>query len=132
MSQENRSHGAASDKRLPDVYVKLLDTLDRLDVYTHRALMQYPKYERFLLCAEIRTSMSQIERLVVTAWLRFHKKTTFGDLDIEKEVLKRWVAKSRRLGYITPGRAAEWIDIIDALGRQIGGWKKHWEKDITN
>lgn len=125
MSQEIKSHGEASDKRLPDVYVKLLDTLDRLDVYSHKALLQFPKYERFLLCAEIRSSLSTIERLVVTAWLRFHKQSTFRDLDIEKEVLKRWVVKSRRLGYITPGRSTEWIDIIDTLGRQIGGWIKH-------
>lgn len=125
MSQEAKSHEEASGKRLPDVYVKLLDTLDRLDVYSHKALMQFPKYERFLLCAEIRSSLSAIERLVITAWLRFHKQSTFRDLDIEKEVLKRWVVKSRRLGYITPGRSAEWIDIIDTLGRQIGGWIKH-------
>lgn len=69
MSQEIKSHGEASDKRLPDVYVKLLDTLDRLDVYSHKALMQFPKYERFLLCAEIRSSISAIERLVITARL---------------------------------------------------------------
>lgn len=90
MSQEAKSHGEASDKRLPDVYVKLLDTLDRLDVYSHKALMQFPKYERFLLCAEIRSSISAIERLVITAWLRFHKQSTFRDLDIEKEVLEGW------------------------------------------
>lgn len=125
MGHGNMSHGAASDRRLPEVYVKLLDTLDRLDTYTHRALKMYPKYERFLLCAEIRSSINTIERLIVTAWLRFHKKTTFRDLDIEKEILKRWVAKSRRLGYITPGKAAEWTEIIDTLGRQIGGWIKH-------
>lgn len=125
MNQGKMSHGAASDRRLPDVYVKLLDTLDRLDVHSHKALLQYPKYERFLLCAEIRTSLSKIERLIVTAWLRFHKQTTFRELDIEKEVLKRWVAKSRRLGYITPGLSKDWIEMIDTLGRQIGGWIKH-------
>ena len=125
MSQGNMGHEAASGKRLPDVYVKLLDTLDRLDLYTHRALKLYPKYERFLLCAEIRNSMMTIERLIVTAWLRYHKQTTFRDLDVEKEVLKRWVIKSLRLGYITAGKSIEWIEIIDTLGRQIGGWIKH-------
>lgn len=125
MSQERMSYVATPDKGLPEVYITLLDTLESLDVYTHVILQRFPKYERFLLCAEIRSSLNQIRRLVITAWKRYHKQTTFRDLDVEKEVLVGWIKKSRALEYITPGQSVEWLEIVAKLGRQLGGWVKH-------
>ena len=41
----------------------LLTKLEELDTYSHKALIQFPKYEKFVLCAEIRQTLTAIIRL---------------------------------------------------------------------
>ena len=41
----------------------LLTKLEELDAYSHKALVQFPKYEKFVLCAEIRQTLTAIIRL---------------------------------------------------------------------
>ena len=52
-------------------------------LYGYQALKQFPKHETHVLGAEIRLSMLQLQRLVITAFKRYHKKTTLTDLDID-------------------------------------------------
>ncbi len=44
--------------------------------YGHCALRQFPKSERHVLSAEIRSSMWALLRLVIVCNKRYHKKTT--------------------------------------------------------
>lgn len=105
-------------------HAALLARIEDLEAYTHAALLQYPKLERHLLCAEIRNSLNVILRLTVTAWKRYHKKTTLQELDIEIEVLRKWLTKSLRLKYITAHRYETWLSIVNDIGRMVGGWIK--------
>lgn len=98
--------------------------LEELEAYTHTALQQYPRIERHLLCADIRSTVSAIQRLTVVAWKRYHKKTTLQELDIEIEVLRQWLRKSLRLKYITPHRYEVWARHVNEIGRMVGGWIK--------
>lgn len=91
-------------------------------MYTNTVLKQFPRAERFLLCAEIRRSMLTAQRLVVVAWKRYHKKTTLQELDTEVEVLRGWVRKSLLAKYITPHRYEVWVRHINEIGRMVGGW----------
>ena len=59
--------------------------------YGHIALRQFPKSEKHVLAAEIRTSMLTLLRLVITAAKRYHKKTTLTDLDVELAVLQNQI-----------------------------------------
>ena len=59
-----------------DPHGALMEKLEELAAYSHIAMLQFPKIEKFLLCAQIRDSISAIIRGVVTAWKRYHKKTT--------------------------------------------------------
>lgn len=120
------SHDSAGDspRHSPSPYEQLQACLEDLEQYSHKAMMQFPKFERFLLCAQIRSSILQITRLSVVAWKRYHKKTTLQDLDVEIEVLRKWVTKSLRLGYINPDKHGNWLQIINTVGRMIGGWIK--------
>ena len=88
--------------------------------YGHCALRQFPKSERHVLSAEIRSSMWALLRLVIVCNKRYHKKTTLQDLDAELDQVRAsvqsWVAhasgadahglRARLLGGIVFKRAA--------------------------
>lgn len=131
MSQVSRPKSQARAGDSPPTvlpYAELQAKLEELEVYTHTALRQYPKAERHLLCADIRASMAAIQRLVVVAWKRYHKKTTLQDLDVEIEVLRGWLRKSLRLQYITPRRYEVWARHVNDVGRMVGGWIKSLQR----
>lgn len=105
-------------------YAILLMKMEELDTYSQIALQQYPRIERYALCADVRKSLASIERLTIIAWKRYHKKTTLQDLDVEIEVLRMWLRKSLRLKYITPHRYETWSRQVNEIGRMVGGWMR--------
>ncbi len=90
--------------------------------YGYIALRQLPKNERHVLSAEIRLSMLKVQRLIITAFKRYHKKTTLTDLDIELAVLKRQIRLAKELHYIDLKKYKIWVSLIIELGRMVGGW----------
>ena len=108
--------------RDPSPYAILLAKLEEVDAYSQIALQQYPRVERYALCTDIRQTLTTIERLVIVAWKRYHKKTTLHDLDIELEVLRMLLRKSLRLKYITPHKYEIWSRQVNEIGRMVGGW----------
>jgi hypothetical protein len=102
----------------------LMEKLEELAAYSHIALLQFPKTEKFLLCAEIRKTIDAVIRGVTTAWKKYHKKTTLGDVDIEVEMLRVLVRRAWRLKYINNHRFEVWIRHVDEMGRMLGGWLK--------
>ena len=102
----------------------ILTKLEELDAYSHNALFQFPKYEKFVLCAEVRSCLAGIIRLVVRAGKRYHKKTTLQDLDIEVEYLRCLVRKAHRLKYINTHRYKVWTEHINEIGKMTGAWIK--------
>lgn len=124
MSNANMCHASVRDSGARN-YLKPLDAmlvkLEELDDYTHIALRQYPKAERHLLAADTRQCLERILRLTLTAWKRYHKKTTLQELDIEIEVFRHLVRKGERMKYITPKRYRIWAEHINELGRMLGG-----------
>jgi hypothetical protein len=102
----------------------ILTKLEELDAYSHTALIQFPKYEKFVLCAEIRNALSKIIKLTVRTAKQYYKKTTLQDLDIEIEYLRALIRKSHRLKYITIKRYEIWVRHINEIGKMVGGWLK--------
>lgn len=93
-------------------------------MYGYQALKQFPKHEKHVLGAEIRLSMLQLQRLIVTAFKRYHKKTTLTDLDIELAILKRRVRLAKDLRYLDLKKYQIWIGQLVEIGKMIGGWIK--------
>lgn len=91
-------------------------------MYGYQALKQFPKHEKHVLGAEIRRSMLELQRLIITAFKRYHKKTTLTDLDIELAILKRRVRLAKDLRYLDIKRYQLWTEQLVELGRMIGGW----------
>lgn len=97
---------------------------DEMIQYGYVALRQFPKHEKHVLGAEIRVSMLAIQRLIVTALKKFHKKTTLTELDIEIAVLLRRVRLSKDLRYIDTKKYQQWVSFIVEMGKMTGGWMK--------
>lgn len=91
-------------------------------LYGYQALKQFPKHETHVLGAEIRLSMLQMQRLMITAFKRYHKKTTLTDLDIELAILKRQVRLAKDLRYIDLKKYERWSRMLLEIGNMIGGW----------
>lgn len=93
-------------------------------LYGYQALQQFPKSEKHTLAAEIKRSMMQIQRLIITANLRYYKKNTLEELDTEKAVLMSYLRLARRLGFLPPKKYEVWVAMLEEIGRMIGGWFK--------
>jgi len=93
-------------------------------VYGHTALRQFPKMERHVLGAEIRTTLWALLRLIVVCNKRYHKKTTLQELDAELDLLRAQVRCAQTLGYLPFKQYAHWAKLNDEIGRMVGGWVK--------
>ena len=87
--------------------------------YGHIALRQFPKSEKHVLAAEIRTSMLTLLRLVITAAKRYHKKTTLTDLDVELAVLQNQIRLAKDLTYLPINKYQHWSGLNLEIGRRL-------------
>jgi len=102
----------------------LLEKLEEVSVYTRIALRQFPKYEKFILAAEIRQTLIGIKRLLIRASKRYYKKTTLEDIDIEIEMLRSLIREAVRLEYVDLHRYAVWSSKVNEVGKMVGAWIK--------
>ena len=100
----------------------ILTKLEELDVYSHKALIKFPKYEKFVLCAEVRQTLTVLIKLIVRAAKRYYKKTTLQDLDIEIEYLRSLIRKAHGMKYINTRKYGIGIKHINEIGKMAGGW----------
>jgi hypothetical protein len=97
--------------------------------YTHDALFQFPKKERYLLCAQIQRAVEEVMHLIIRFKLKYYKKTTLQDIDVEIDYLRVLVRASHMAGYISTGKRGEWIEHLNEAGRIVGGLKKVYCKE---
>lgn len=105
--------------------MKLLTKLEELEAYTHTVLHQFPRLERHLLCAEIRSCNTQLLRLISVAWKRRQKSAALFDLDVEIEVCRHLIRKAHRLEYINTQRLGVWMKHVNEIGSMVGTWIKN-------
>ena len=110
---------------MPKTELKILTKIEFLDVYSRNAIRQFPKYEKFLLAADIRNSITELKRYAIRAGKRYYKKTTLQDLDIEVEILRSYIRESHAMKYINDDRLGIWMEKIDEIGNIVGGWLKN-------
>ena len=99
---------------------------EEIQAYTHDALFQFPKKERFLLCAQIRESVEAAMHEIIRFRMKYYKKTSLQDIDIEIEYLRTLVREAHKQKYISTGKRMEWIAHLDEAGRIVGGLKKYY------
>ena len=110
----------AADKRT------LVERVCDLDSYTHKALTSsnYPREQRYFLCAEIQRLVAEIMNLAVRSMKGYLQKSTLQNLDIALETLKYKIRESRRKKYISEHRRHTWVLCVEKIGVLVGGWIK--------
>lgn len=98
--------------------------MEELDQYSHVALQQFPKHEKYVLSMQIRQTLAGLIQQTIRCAKRFHKKTSLQDMDIEVEYLRSLVRKSYSLGYINIHRYEIWSSHVNEIGKIVGGWIK--------
>ena len=97
-----------------------------LDSYTHTALTQsnFPRSQRYVLCAEISRLMNEIFTLAVRCKKGYMQKSTLQNIDINVDVLRFKIRESEAKGYISLDRKHKWIKRVNEVGCMVGGWIK--------
>lgn len=106
----------------------LQNKLRKLSSYQRGALLQFPRTERHMLCADIQITTRDLQRLVSRCKKRYYKKTTLEDMDIELDLLREMVSESFESRYINVHKYEVWSRHIDEIGRMIGGWIRSLKK----
>lgn len=106
----------------------ILGKIEDMMLYAYPVLNAYPKYERFVLAADIKRCMDQAMERTIEANKKYHKKTTLQELDVEIDKLRKYVRLSYRLKYIDFKKYKQWSEQVNEIGRMLGGWMASTKK----
>lgn len=105
-------------------YLLIVKKIRDLIVYNNIMLKQFPKHEKYLLANKIRETGYEIFEAAITINKKFHKKTTFSDLNVKHELLRQFVNLAFELKYIDAQKHRVSQLMIDEVGKMIGAWIK--------
>lgn len=100
----------------------ILGKIEDMMLYAYPVLNAYPKYERFVLAADIKRCMDQAMERTIEVNKKYYKKTTLQELDVEIDKLRKYVRLSYRLKYIDFKKYKQWSEKVNEIGRMLGGW----------
>lgn len=105
---------------------KILQKTYDMILYGNICLKQFPKHEKHVMAADIRSSMYRLLDLIIRANKKYYKKTTLQDLDVELEILRTYIrlAADQQLRYLPLKKYEIWSRMLNEIGRMIGGWIK--------
>lgn len=95
-------------------------------VYSHKAMMQFPRAEKYQLVASIKESEKACMHEIIDLEKKHAKKTSLQRIDTELEYLRHLVRMACDLGYISLKKRHTWISQLDEAGRILGGLIKHF------
>jgi hypothetical protein len=93
-------------------------------IYNNIMLKQFPKHEKYLLANKIRELGYEILEDVITVNKKFHKKTTFSDMNVKHELLRQMINLAFELKYIDEQKHRVSQLKVDEIGKMIGAWIK--------
>ena len=106
----------------------ILGKIEDMMLYAYPVLNAYPKYERFVLAADIKRCMDQAMERIIEANKKYYKKTTLQELDVEIDKLRKYIRLSYKLKYIDYKKYKHWGELVNEIGRMLGGWMASTKK----
>lgn len=120
-----------------DVF-ELRAKIDELDMLSHRIVQKFPRHERHVLAAEIRTILGNIIRYEIRASQVQASETRrairpmqtldiLQRMDAEVGLLKRQIQKSVNLDYLKSQSSKThevWAGLASEVGKLLGSWIK--------
>lgn len=94
---------------------------EEVQMYSHNALLQFPRKERYLLCAQIETAVENTMLEIIRFEHKTYKKDTLQKIDIGLDYLRTLIRESRNYGYISTHTLGVWTGHVDEAGRILGG-----------
>lgn len=110
-------------------YLLIVKKIRELITYNNIMLKRFPKHEKYLLANKIRELGYDIFEAAITINKKFHKKTTFSELNIKHELIRQFVNLAFELQYIDTQKHRVSQTKIDEVGKMIGAWIK---KELGN
>ncbi len=92
--------------------------------YGYICIKYFPKSERFVLGADIRSSMLDLLGLMVGSSKKYYKKTALQNVDVELEKLRGLIRIAKDLGFLSFKRYENWSRYLVEIGNMLGGWLK--------
>ena len=100
---------------------KTLEKLTDMIEYAYPILAQFPRSEKFVMAAEIKSIMLDALKLCVEVGKKKSKKTALFNLDVQIETLKRFVRIAFDLKFLSMHHYEVWSKKVAEIGRMIGG-----------
>lgn len=94
---------------------KMYEVYDILYLYSYRKLQKFPREEKFAMTQNFKTTLSEIEELLVRVHLMHHKKTTASDLQIKIKIFERLISRAWKSGYINDKSQDSWVRYTENL-----------------
>lgn len=105
---------------------KILQKTYDMIIYGSLCLKQFPKSEKYALASDIKRSMYNLLRLIISANKHYYKKTTIQEIDVELDTLRTFIrlAADQNMRYLPMSKYENWAKLLNELGRMVGGWIK--------
>lgn len=122
------------------MYRKFVGMAKLLNIY----LNHFPRHEKYALANRIRNTAYEVYELIMEGQKRYYKKTTLTALDLAHEKLRMQIWLAHELGYFrfkngkeasknadeqAEKRITTITEMVDELGRIIGGWIKRIKQE---
>jgi len=102
------------------IYQKVYDFM----LYLFPIIDRFPKYEKFVLCTQIKNCVLEIARTIIRANKGRNKRPLLYDIDVAIEELRLLIRFSHERKYLSGKSYAEASKQINEVGRLLGGWIK--------
>ncbi len=102
------------------IYQKVYD----FTLYLFPIVDRFPKYEKFVLCTQIKGCLLDISRLIIRANKTRVKRPLLGDIDVKIEEMKFLLRLSHDRKYLSKKSYEHSSKLLLEIGRLLGGWIK--------
>lgn len=106
--------------RYYEIERKAKELIKYIDVYTRH----FPKYQKYVLGERLRNQSQDLIDLIITINKKHYKKTDLSLLDVRHEQLRVNTNISYELELVEECRYRHLANLINEIGRMIGGWLK--------
>jgi four helix bundle protein len=93
-------------------------------LYLFPIVDRFPKYEKFVLCTQIKSCLLDIARLIIRANKTRLKRSLLGDIDVKIEEMKFLFRLSHDRKYLSKKSYEHSSKLLLEIGRLLGGWIK--------
>ena len=84
----------------------------------------FPKYEKFVLCTQLKNAVINIARKIIQANKKKYKKKTLYEIDVQLEELELLIRFAHEMKYLSNKKYETASKKVAEVGRLLGGWIK--------